>query len=38
VEGTGKYEGITGKGTTTTLARFPDGRQVLRWQGVWRLK
>ena len=38
VDGTGKYKGIKGKGTTTTLVRFPDGRQVLRWQGSWRLK
>ena len=38
VEGTGKYKGIKGSGTTKTLARFPDGRQVLRWQGVWHLK
>ncbi len=38
LEGTGKYEGITGGGTTKTLVRLPDGRQTIHWEGTWQVK
>lgn len=36
--GTGKYEGITGGGTTTTLAQMADGRTAITWDGTWTMK
>lgn len=36
--GTGKFEGIKGGGTTSTLAMYPDGRQVISWEGTWQMK
>ena len=35
--GTGKYDGITGGGTTKVLGGFPD-RLVISWEGNWTLK
>jgi hypothetical protein len=36
--GTGKYEGITGGGTTTPLAQMADGRTAITWDGHWTMK
>lgn len=36
--GTGKFEGVTGAGTTTRDVRFPDGRLVQRYEGILTLK
>jgi hypothetical protein len=36
--GTGKYEGITGGGTTESLAQMADGRAAITWDGHWTMK
>ena len=36
--GTGKYEGIKGGGTTTSMAQMADGRSAINWEGHWTLK
>jgi hypothetical protein len=36
--GTGKYEGITGGGTTKSLAQMADGRAAITWDGHWTMK
>ena len=36
--GTGKYEGMTGKGTSKVLSQTADGRFALRWEGTANLK
>ena len=36
--GTGKYEGMTGGGTTKALSQHSDGRLVLSWEGKWKMK
>jgi len=36
--GTGKFEGVSGAGTTTRDVRFPDGRLVQRYDGTMTLK
>ena len=33
--GTGKFEGITGGGTTTYVAGEPADRLVVKWEGKW---
>lgn len=38
VDGTGKYKGMTGGGTTKTLVRLPDGRQTIRFEGTLDFK
>ena len=35
--GTGKFDGITGGGTTKELASKPD-RLVISWEGSWKMK
>jgi hypothetical protein len=35
--GTGKYEGITGGGTTTFEGATPDSRLVITWEGSWEV-
>ncbi len=37
IGGTGKFAGMTGGGTTTTLHQAADGRTVITWQGTWDL-
>jgi hypothetical protein len=36
--GTGKFEALTGGGTTEVLGGSADGRVVLRWDGTWTTK
>ncbi|MEM8745034.1 MAG: hypothetical protein AAGF14_10400 [Pseudomonadota bacterium] len=36
--GTGKYEGMTGKGTSKVLSQSADGRFALRWEGTAKMK
>lgn len=36
--GTGKYDGMTGGGTTEILSQSPDGRFALQWEGSWKMK
>jgi len=36
--GTGKFEGITGGGTSEAVAADPDGRFVVRWEGSWTMR
>jgi len=36
--GTGKFEGVTGGGTTEQQVFMPDGRLVIRWEGTWEMK
>ncbi len=36
--GTGKYDGMTGSGTSKVLSQAADGRFVVRWEGTWELK
>lgn len=38
VGGTGKFEGVTGGGTSTTLAAGGDGRSLIRWEGTITLR
>ena len=38
IGGTGKYAGMTGKGTVTVLGASPDGRLVISWQGTSSIK
>jgi hypothetical protein len=38
IDGTGKYAGIKGSGSTVNLVIHTDGRQVIRWEGTWTLK
>jgi len=38
IGGVGKYDGMTGSGTTTPLANLPDGRFVIGWDGAWQMK
>lgn len=38
IDGTGKYAGIQGSGSTVNLVIHSDGRQVIRWEGVWTMK
>ncbi len=38
IGGTGKYEGITGGGTTEALAQMADGRTAITWDGHWIMK
>jgi beta-xylosidase len=38
IGGTGKYDGMTGGGTTSPLADLPDGRFVISWDGAWQMK
>ena len=38
IGGTGKYEGITGGGTTESLAQMADGRAAITWDGHWTMK
>ena len=38
IGGVGKYDGMTGGGTTTPLANLPDGRFVISWDGAWQMK
>ena len=33
IDGTGKYEGIKGGGTTSIEAAYPDGRMAMTWNG-----
>lgn len=33
--GTGKFEGISGGGTSETLAAHADGSFSIRWEGTW---
>jgi hypothetical protein len=35
--GTGKFEGISGGGTSQTIAQDAGGAFVIRWKGTWRL-
>lgn len=36
--GTGKYEGMTGEGTSKVLSQSADGRFALRWEGTANMK
>jgi hypothetical protein len=36
--GSGKFDGIEGGGTTAVVGGTPDGRVVIRWDGVWTMK
>ena len=36
--GTGKYEGMTGTGTSKVLSQATDGRFAVRWEGTWEMK
>ena len=36
--GTGKYAGMTGRGTVTVLMQSGDGRLVYRWNGAFAMK
>lgn len=38
LEGTGKYAGMVGSGTTTPIASHDDGRFAVRWKGSWVMK
>lgn len=38
IGGTGKYDGMTGGGTTTPIADLADGRFVISWDGAWQMK
>jgi hypothetical protein len=35
IGGTGKYERMTGGGSTDLLVSYPDGRSTISWQGTW---
>lgn len=37
IGGTGKFDGITGGGTSEAVAADPDGRSVVRWEGTWTM-
>ena len=36
--GTGKFDGITGGGTTTPMVGEPADRVVVKWEGKWTMK
>ncbi len=38
IGGTGKFDGITGGGTTSPMANLPDGRFVISWDGALQMK
>jgi hypothetical protein len=38
ISGTGKYEGMTGSGTTEVLSYMPDGRLAITWSGTINMK
>lgn len=38
IGGIGKYDGMTGGGTTSPMANLPDGRFVIGWNGTWQMK
>ena len=38
IGGTGKFEGITGGGTSEAVAADPDGRFVVLWEGTWTMQ
>ncbi len=38
INGTGKFEGITGGGTSEGVAADPDGRFAIRWTGAWTMR
>lgn len=38
IGGTGKWQGVTGGGTTGVLAAMPDGRTTISWLGKWTMK
>jgi hypothetical protein len=38
IDGTGKFEGIRGGGTSEVLAATVDGRLTISWEGTWTVK
>lgn len=36
--GTGKFDGMSGGGTTKTKYTWADGKYVIDWQGTWTMK
>ena len=36
--GTGKFDGISGGGTTKTTYAWADGKYVIDWEGTWKMK
>ena len=36
--GTGKFDGLTGGGTTAITHAWPDGKYVIDWEGTWKMK
>ena len=38
IDGTGKFEGVKGNGTTSVLSASPNGRLAVTWQGKWTMK
>ena len=38
INGTGKFEGMTGGGTSVGVAADPDGRFAIRWEGTFNMQ
>ena len=38
INGTGKFEGMTGGGTSVPEAADPDGRFAIRWEGTFNMQ
>lgn len=38
IGGTGKFEGVTGGGTSQPLAADADGTFAIRWDGTWTMR
>lgn len=38
INGTGKFEGMTGGGTSVPQAGDPDGRFAIRWEGTFNMQ
>jgi hypothetical protein len=36
--GTGKFDGISGGGTSATTQAWTDGKYVIDWDGSWKMK